>query len=198
MRQSISAVSPRILMEANGMYWERRSPEGQGVHFIGPYMKGWWLPVARANGNLWRVYKRIDSDSELGSARMAPWRQVGAPGMAHLVGVQHSSLLAGLGCVFGFFWGRVVGGDAGHEEVTTEQSGEGSHLKTADLGSGWPSLRLQACHLGISSWLQHRPCSGLRDRSGFTQLNLGDKEEMPSKTGHHRAIYLVCHQAEAQ
>ena len=30
----------------------------------------------------------------------------------------------------------MVGGDAGHEEVTTEQSGEGSHLKTADLGSG--------------------------------------------------------------
>ena len=30
-------------------------------------------------------------------------------------------------------WG---GGDAGHEEVTTEQSREGTHLKTADLGSG--------------------------------------------------------------
>lgn len=35
MRQSILTVSPRILMEANGMYWEGCSLEVQGVRFAG-------------------------------------------------------------------------------------------------------------------------------------------------------------------
>lgn len=35
MRQSILAVSPRILMEANGMYWEGCLLEVQGDQFTG-------------------------------------------------------------------------------------------------------------------------------------------------------------------
>ena len=41
---------------------------------------------------------------------MAPWHQAGTPGMAQVVGIQHLSLLAGLGCAFGFLEGRGVGG----------------------------------------------------------------------------------------
>ena len=38
-------------------------------------------------------------------------------------------------CIW-IFLGGWGGGDAGHEEVTIEYSGEGTHLKTADLCSG--------------------------------------------------------------
>lgn len=44
---------------------------------------------------------------------MAPWHQVGTPGMAQVVGIQHLSLLARLGCAFGFFWEGGVGGMLG-------------------------------------------------------------------------------------
>lgn len=59
------------------------------------------------------MYKSVDSNSELRSARMAPWHQAGTPGMAQVVGIQHLSLLAGLGCAFGFLEGRGVGGMLG-------------------------------------------------------------------------------------
>lgn len=44
---------------------------------------------------------------------MAPRHQAGTPGMAQMVGIQHLSLLAGLGCAFGFLEGRGVGGMLG-------------------------------------------------------------------------------------
>jgi len=59
------------------------------------------------------VYKRVESNTELRSARMAPWHQVGTPGMAQVVGIQHLSLLAGLGCAFGFLGEGGVGGMLG-------------------------------------------------------------------------------------
>lgn len=52
MRQSISAVSPLILMEADGMYWEGCLLEVQGVQFPGCKCKASDFPIAKANGKL--------------------------------------------------------------------------------------------------------------------------------------------------
>lgn len=166
MRQSISAVSPRILMEANGMYWEGCLLEGQGVHFAGCTRKG-------GDFLLLELMETCDECTKAETVRQrwgqpewlhgTSWAPLGW--LAWVVFSNYRCWPGKAGCVFGVLRGSCWGWGSSCWAVRRRYTSQ-----DCDPGSAWSSLGAE------------------RRQVSFSKTG-GDEEGMPSKIGHHK-LYI--------